>query len=124
MYLDTHVVVWIAAGLHNKLSRKATNALENSEHLLVSPVVALELTYLYEIKRITHRPADVLAHLGKAIGLRTTDYALADLINVAMGLSWTRDVFDRLIVSECIHAGSSLITRDTTIRKHFKLAAW
>jgi PIN domain nuclease of toxin-antitoxin system len=124
VYLDTHVVVWLAAGLKRKLSPGARKAIEAADELLVSPMVSLELAYLHEIGRVTRPPATVLAQLIGSIGLRTTDQSLASLVSVAMELNWTRDVFDRLIVSECIHAGQPLLTKDRTIRRHFEQAVW
>ncbi|MFM7783617.1 MAG: type II toxin-antitoxin system VapC family toxin [Gammaproteobacteria bacterium] len=124
VYLDTHVVVWLAAGLSRKLSRRASEALESSDALLISPLVTLELAYLQEIGRIVHPPATLLAHLGQSIGLRSSEPDLARLVGIAQDLEWTRDVFDRLIVSECIWTGAPLMTRDRLIRKNFGETVW
>lgn len=48
IYLDTHVVVWLYAGLTAKLSDLA-KLLINKHELYISPIVRLELQYLYEI---------------------------------------------------------------------------
>ena len=61
LYLDTHVVVWLAAGLIDKLSHAAKIAIEEAEELVYSPVVALELKYLHETGRIKQPPDRVLA---------------------------------------------------------------
>jgi len=49
-YLDTHAVVWL---YNNELKKFPTATLEFIEksQLLISPMVILELGYLYEIKR-------------------------------------------------------------------------
>ncbi len=47
IYLDTHVVVWLFSGRTELLSSRAVNAIENHD-LLISPIVSLELQYLYK----------------------------------------------------------------------------
>ena len=42
MYLDTHVVVWLYAGLLDRFGAKATADL-NREELIISPMVVIEL---------------------------------------------------------------------------------
>ena len=51
VYLDTHVLVWIAKGEDHQLSSSAREAIENDD-LLVSPAVILELELLHEIGRL------------------------------------------------------------------------
>ncbi|WP_230458629.1 PIN domain-containing protein [Microcystis aeruginosa] len=51
IYLDTHIVVWLYAGLTAKLSDCAKHLINENE-LYISPIVRLELQYLYEIGRI------------------------------------------------------------------------
>jgi len=47
IYLDTHVVVWLYSGELSLLSEKACQLIEENE-LLISPLVLLELQYLFE----------------------------------------------------------------------------
>jgi len=124
LYLDTHVVVWLAAGLIDKLSHAAKIAIEEAEELVYSPVVALELKYLHETGHIKQPPARVLAGLEGSIGLKSRDLMLGPLIASASRLEWTRDLFDRLIVAQSSYDGSSLITKDRKIRKHYSAAIW
>lgn len=51
LYLDTHAVVWL---YNNELHKFPTSTLEliDNSWLLISPMVILELEYLYEIKRL------------------------------------------------------------------------
>ena len=54
-YLDTNVVVWLAQGNLTRISPKAQRVLEETA-LLISPMVLIELEYLYEVNRINcHR---------------------------------------------------------------------
>ena len=49
--LDTHVVVWLAAGRTDRLSVGVSDLIERNR-VAISPIVELELSYLYEIGRI------------------------------------------------------------------------
>lgn len=122
--LDTHVVAWLYEGLVEKLSLPAKQAIERST-LLFSLMVELELQYLHEIGRLT-APADTLIQaLQEEIGLRRVDVDLHVIIHVAKSLTWTRDVFDRMIVATSMAIqDAQLITKDTVIRQHSVVALW
>jgi PIN domain nuclease of toxin-antitoxin system len=92
--------------------------------LAVSPIVELELTYLYEIGRVSEPASAPLSALRRALGLQVVDTSLTELVQVAAGLSWTRDPFDRLISAHAIVANAPLITADETIRANLPLATW
>ncbi len=95
-----------------------------SEAPFVSPMVELELTYLFEIRRVTEPAAAPLTALRRTIGLDIADAPLADVAGAATGLSWTRDPFDRLISAHAIVANAPLLTADETILQHLPLATW
>lgn len=122
-YLDTHVVVWLYDALTDRLSKAAAEAIENNG-LIVSRMVELELQFLHEIGRLRVKPAEIIRHLSTRIGLRLSDVDLEQIIRAAAGLTWTRDVFDRLIVAESAATDIPLITKDRTIRAHHKLSVW
>lgn len=65
-----------------------------------------------------------LSALRRAIGLDVLDASLAELVQAAADLSWTRDPFDRLIAAHAIVTGVPLITADETILEHLPLATW
>jgi PIN domain nuclease of toxin-antitoxin system len=92
--------------------------------LAVSPIVELELTYLYEIGRVSEPASAPLSALRRAFGLQVVDTSLTELVQAAAGLSWTRDPFDRLISAHAIVANAPLITADETIRANLPLATW
>ena len=122
-YLDTHIVVWLYAGLTEKLTEPAKSAMETSQ-VLISQMVRLELQYLYEINRIKAGPPTILNSLAHAIDLKVSDSPLNKIIDISLKTSWTRDVFDRLITAEAILVSAGLITADRTIRTNFKQAIW
>jgi PIN domain nuclease of toxin-antitoxin system len=95
-----------------------------SEDAFVSPIVELELTYLYEIGRVSEPASMPLAGLRRSIGLQVADVSLAELVQAATGLSWTRDPFDRLIAAHAILADAPLVTADKTIQANLPLATW
>ncbi len=123
IYLDTHVVLWLYEGLIDRLSKKACTAIEEND-LLISPIVRLELQYLFEIKRCKRAAHLILSELQSQIGLTVCDLPFDDVIRKATEVKWTRDPFDRLIVANAFCTGLQLITKDAGIRRHTKLAVW
>lgn len=123
-YVDTQVVVWLCEDKVAKFSSRALDAL-NELDLLVSPMVMIELAYLYEIERIVRAPQDLIKQLKMQLGVRVCDHSFPDLAETALFENWTRDPFDRLIVA---HAKSNnyapLITSDSTIRRHYPKTIW
>jgi PIN domain nuclease of toxin-antitoxin system len=90
----------------------------------VSPMVALELAYLHEVGRARDSVSTMLGALKQSIGLEVADISLADLVEAAGSLSWTRDPFDRLIAAHAIVTGAQLVTADRTILENLPLATW
>ena len=95
-----------------------------AEAPFVSPIVELELTYLYEVGRVSEPASVPLAALRRSIGLEVADASVAELVQTAVDLSWTRDPFDRLIAAHALVANAPLITADETIRANLSLATW
>ena len=123
VYLDTHVVIWLYDALTDRLSKAAAEAIEDND-LIISSMVELELQFLHEIGRIRVKPTEIIKHLSTQIGLRLSNIGLERTVHEAAGMSWTRDVFDRLIVAESSMTNISLVTKDRTIRTHHKLSIW
>jgi len=46
------------------------------------------------------------------------------IVNGALGLSWTRDPFDRIIVANSALNNNLLITKDRTILENYENAVW
>jgi PIN domain nuclease of toxin-antitoxin system len=123
-YLDTNVAVWLAQGDLARITPTALDSIRNS-NLLVSPMVALELAYLYEINRITLTSQDVLIKLKAELGVDVCDSSFSTLIAIAVNEKWTRDPFDRVIVSHAKANGlSPLISADEAIRKNYIKTVW
>ena len=123
MHLDTHAVVWLYAKELSRFTRTGLERLEASE-LYISPMVSLELEYLYETGRIHARSRVICDSLEQAVGLRVCEYPFAAVIRQAVEQTWTRDPFDRIIVAQAKLADAQLLTKDSTIRKQYKKAVW
>ena len=123
IYLDTHVVVWLYAGNTELLSKTAVEYIEKND-LYISPIVYLELKFLYEISRIKVAPAEILENLSASIGLSVCDKKFFQVINESISLNWTRDPFDRIIVANAIANDAVLITKDIRILENYLNARW
>jgi PIN domain nuclease of toxin-antitoxin system len=123
VFLDTHIAVWLYAGLIDKISETAKQTIEAND-LLISPMVKLELQYLFEIGRITGKPDTIIKSLFTAIGLKVSETPLQQIIEEALKISWTRDVFDRLLSAEANIVGEGFITADENIKSNLKIAIW
>ena len=123
VFLDTHVVVWLYAGLIHKISENAKKAIDDHE-VVISPMVKLELQYLFEIGRITVKPDTIIRGLSNSIGLRISETPLDQIIEEALKINWTRDVFDRLLSAEAKVVDACFITADDTIKSNVKFVIW
>lgn len=123
IYLDTHAVVWLYAGLTEPFSRQARSFI-NEHDLLISPVVQLEMQYLYEIGRLTVDSPTITVDLERRLGLHVCDLSFSAVVGRALNLSWTRDPFDRLIVAQAEVGEGLLLTKDRNILQHFAQAVW
>jgi PIN domain nuclease of toxin-antitoxin system len=123
MYLDTHAVAWLYEGKLKKFPKNLRFMIAKSE-LLISPMVVLELTYLYEIKRVQEPSAKVIDTLSKAIDLKICDLPYSQVITKAIQQTWTRDPFDRIIVGQSAVTQSILVSKDENILKNYAHAIW
>jgi PIN domain nuclease of toxin-antitoxin system len=123
VYLDTHVAVWLVSGDVDLLTTAAKEAIENND-LLISPMVFLEFQFLREQGKIVIEPDELLSILTTdfAVGMCTCPFR--NISREAIGLGWTRDPFDRIIVANAAATDSRLITKDRLIRQHFRGGIW
>lgn len=124
IYLDTHVVVWLYAQGAPALSPRATHELEAAVELRCSPMVRVEVQYLFEVGRITEPALVVMDELTATLGLRICDTPFFAVVREAEQQNWTRDPFDRLIVAQAELNGAPLVTKDETIHAAYPRAVW
>lgn len=122
-YLDTHAVIRLAHG-HARVGRDAAQLIARAE-LLISPMVLLELEYLYEIGRLTLPAKDILRKLEHELGLHLCDLPFAEVARAALDEKWTRDAFDRIIVAQAkVNGLAPLISSDEEIARHYPRTIW
>jgi PIN domain nuclease of toxin-antitoxin system len=123
IYLDTHVVIWLYAGITSIFSQ-SIQELINLNDIYISPIVRLEIQYLYEINRVTDKPNNIISDLSSRIGLHVDVEPFDNVINAALAISWTRDPFDRIIVASANLNNHILVSKDKTILANYSLAKW
>ncbi len=116
--LDSHVVHWWSAE-PERVSRAATEALNEADELTVAAISWFELAWLAEHERIvvTIPIRSWLERL--ATQIRTLPIAPAIAATaVALPSSFPADPADRLIYATAIEHGCRLITKDGRLRAH------
>ena len=78
-YLDTHAAVWLHDGLVERLSAEAKRRIEASD-LLISPMVLLELQYLFDRQRTGVEPMPMYAYLQATFGVGLCSYAFPGIV--------------------------------------------
>jgi PIN domain nuclease of toxin-antitoxin system len=66
----------------------------------------------------------VLEGLEVELGLKVCDLPFPQVARRALELTWTRDPFDRLIVSQASLREAALVTKDRNILQHYGSALW
>lgn len=123
-YLDSHIVMLLAAGRKNWMSTEALGLIKRAE-LLLSPMAFLELEFLFEIKRSKLSARDLFDKVAHETGLRMCDLPFARVAQAALGEGWTRDPFDRMIVAQAKANGFAwLISADEDFKRHYPRTAW
>jgi PIN domain nuclease of toxin-antitoxin system len=123
-YLDTNVVLFLVRRKIENITRRAQQALERHD-LLVSPIVMLELDYLYEIRQSAETAEAILGKLYDSIDLRQCSLPFDRIVRAASTESWTRDVFDRLVVAHAkANDRAPLISSDEVIASHYPNVIW
>ena len=123
-YLDTHVAIWLVDGQLKRLSRAASQMIEQCS-LLLSPIVVLEIEYMYEIGHICERSAIVLDTLKADLNVKLCSLPFLAVTEAAIFEKWTRDTFDRLIVAHARANGvAALISADERIRANYSATVW
>jgi PIN domain nuclease of toxin-antitoxin system len=123
IYLDTHVVVWLYVPRKDLLSDNARRRIDEDD-LYVSPMVLLEIEFLREIGRLSVGGNAIYEELHRKIGLKICELDFLAAVRSALGLAWTRDPFDRVIVGHALAASRDLLTRDEVIRANYPRASW
>lgn len=123
IHLDTHVVVWLFSRKRSRIPGSVQRRID-SERPAVSPMVEVELGFLYEVGTMRSSPQEVLDDLRASLELAVSDAPFAAVTRAAVDLAWTRDPFDRLIAAQSLVDRIPLVTADETILANLPSAVW
>lgn len=124
IYLDTHTAVFLHAGELERLGTEGKRLIEAND-LLISPMVLLEMNYLFELNKIRYNAKEIYSVLNGAFGVSLCTIPFADVGLQALDVTWTRDPFDRIIVAQAqVNQDATLITRDRTLHIHYRRCVW
>ena len=118
LLLDTHFLIWLVLG-SKRLA--AFPWVERYRPWGVSPVSLLEIQFLSEIGRLTVRNPAFADAVMEDPRFTVDDVPLVSLVRQALGLQWTRDPFDRLLVAHSVARRVPLCTTDRHIRANHAL---
>ena len=118
LLLDTHVVHWLTAE-PERLSQRASSAIDAAGELAVAAITWFELAWLAHHGRIlTAMPVRTwLTSLAEDVLTLPNTPAISDTA-VALPASFPGDPADRLIYATAIEHGTQLVSKDQRLRKH------
>lgn len=117
-FLDTHIAIWLYEKRLDLLSKKAKQYIEKND-LFISPVVKLEIEYLFEIEKIKDNSDTIYSFLERNIDLKTENSSFPEIVKISLNEKWTRDPFDRIIVAHSKLMDFTLISKDKKINKNY-----
>jgi len=117
-FLDTHIAIWLYEKRLDLLSEKAKQYIEKND-LFISPVVKLEIEYLFEIEKIKDNSDTIYSFLERNIDLKIEKSSFLEIIKISLDEKWTRDPFDRIIVAHAKLKDCTLISKDKKINKNY-----
>ena len=123
VFLDTHTAVFLWEGRKDVWGEEGKRLLETMP-LVYSPMVDLELSFLFEIGKLVVEPLVIIRSLRDDFALAQAGDPFGRVVSRAAALSWTRDPFDRLITAHAMVQGAPLVTRDRIIRANYPKAVW
>lgn len=120
LVLDTHVLYWLWAGEVGRLSRRAREAVDRADGLLVSAISWYELALLFErgrIDAIGTTPEAAVASMADRVLTAPISWRIA-LRAAALEASadFPRDPADRLVYATAVDRGARLVTADGRLR--------
>jgi len=123
-YLDTHVVIRLFSGEVKRLSGTAKKAIERYD-LMISPIVRVELQFMFEIGRTNAGGDQILSYLEEKLDLRICDIPFDRVARASCREVWTSDTFDRMIVAHARCAGDAyLVSADEDIGANYTRTIW
>ena len=122
IFLDTNAAIYLFSG-YEHFPMKTQKAIEADE-CYVSPMVRLELQYLFEIGRTKHKSQTVIDTLYKDLGVLVHNHYFDPIVLDAISAPWSRHPFDRIITAHAKCMEAILVTTDKIILKNYPKAIW
>jgi PIN domain nuclease of toxin-antitoxin system len=124
--LDTHVLLWFAAG-DRRLSVKWRRLLEGGKHeLYVSAVSGVEIStkFLRGKLRLESGATEFIALLINDLRLLPLSLTLQHALQVAELPLIHHDPFDRMLVAQALVEGIPILSRDAVLRGYSAPVIW
>ena len=116
LLLDTHILLWLVLNDRRLPAAQRATLGDPDNAMIVSPVVAYELTHLQRTRRIPlSEPIDRLQQL---TGFELVDLPRDAWRSVADLPDIHRDPIDRLLVSHALCEEMAIVTADANIRRY------
>lgn len=116
LLIDTHILIWLVRN-DPRLTGPQRDALADPDNaIMVSPVVAYELTNLQLTKRIPI--TETIGHLQDLVGFELPDLPSDTWKHVAELPDIHRDPIDRMLIAHAVAGGMTLVTADAMIRRY------
>jgi PIN domain nuclease of toxin-antitoxin system len=120
LLLDTHFLIWIL--MESKRLEKFP-WLDRYRPWGISPISLLEIQFLAEAGRLEVRNPELTERVSGDPRFVVDEVPTVALVRHALGLGWTLDPFDRLLVAHSAARRTPLATVDGTISQHHGLLA-
>jgi PIN domain nuclease of toxin-antitoxin system len=116
LLLDTHVIVWLAAGYHRLSKRAIEAALDPDMPLVISAVTAWEYADLEQRGRFVG--SGPLAPILEQLDIEVLDYPAALWPLAATLPPIHRDPVDRMLIAHALALEMPLVTADANIARY------
>ncbi len=114
--IDTHTLIWRLLE-SKRLSPKIKNIFLNKENKFLIPTICLlESQYLKEIGRIDLDMDKALSTIQEEDSFELVAYDDRVMLQ-SLGLTSTRDPFDRIILAHALSSSNKIITKDKWMKK-------
>lgn len=113
LLLDTHFLLWIMLDSHRL---DAFPWLDAHRPWGVSPISLLEIQFLHEVGRLEARQPELSDALTSDPRFVIDEVPMVALVDKAIGLTWTRDPFDRLLAAHSEARRIPLCSLDRRVR--------
>jgi PIN domain nuclease of toxin-antitoxin system len=126
LLLDTCTFLWIV-GDAPQLSRRARTLFQSPEHeVFLSAGSAWEIAIKHALGRLTlpDEPARFVPEMREAHGIEALPIDEVSALHIARLPALHRDPFDRLLVSQAIVHGLTILTPDPLVTQYPALTAW